>query len=84
MKRSYVRDLVGVRLACDGIIGLMTAEVESKIVGGSKSAVVAVTPVGHRVLAECYPHEADEALERWTRLVFGGSERKVDNGGLVQ
>ena len=80
MKRSYIRDADGARLACDGIFGLLTAEIPSQIVGMTKTQIVAVTPLGARVLAVCYTHEADEALERWTRLVFGGPERS----GVVQ
>ena len=84
MKRSYVVALSSVRIACDSIEALVPQEIESAIVGGTKVMIRAAMASGMPVLQECYPHEADEALERWTRLVFGGSERKVDNGGLVQ
>ena len=84
MKRSYIIAPNNVRIACDSIGALVPQQIESEIAGGYKVAIRAAMASGMPVLQECHPHEAEEMLERWTRLVFGGPERKVDNGGLVQ
>jgi len=77
VKRSYVTAVNGVLVACDSIHGLTKATVKSEIVGGQKAAILAATPMGSIVLAECYLHEADKAMADWVAVIFGGPERKV-------
>ncbi len=81
MKRSFVTDVNGSRIACDAITALTTIAIPSQIEGARKLGVVAMTAAGPMPLAECYPHEAKDVLERWTRVVFGGPERKVKARG---
>ena len=86
MKRSYIRSTDGVRLACDSVIALIPQEFDSPL-GGKKVCIKAATATGYPVLAECYPHEVDAEMDRWTRTVFGGKERQVeerDSGRVVQ
>ena len=80
MKRAYVVDTNGSRIACDSIVALVTIAVPSQIEGARKLGIVGMTAAGPMPLAECYPHEAKDVLERWTRIIFGGPERKVETG----
>ncbi len=87
MKRSYISDMNGSRLACDSVVAVAVIELPSKAVQGAvKRGIVAMTAAGGYPLAECYAHEAAVEQERWTRVVFGGSERQVEHAkaGVVQ
>ena len=80
MKRSFIVDANGSRIACDSIAALVAINVPSQIEGARKLGIVGMTAAGPMPLAECYPHEAKDVLERWTRVVFGGPELKVETG----
>ena len=77
MKRPYIVDANGSRIACDSIAALATIAVPSQIEGARKVGIVGMTAAGPMPLAECYPHEAKDAMERWTRVVFGGPQREA-------